>query len=145
MIRKETDPSLINRLSNDEAVKATLPNLGGEIDWSPAFAPGADCVVLSNGEDAAQVYERTAERDWQVVTIFAPTCRGKRALEAAMDMRDYMLPHVDLVFGPVPDRLPQAKWFYRKLGGIPVDEVESGGHVYVANQGDTLFAFRATH
>lgn len=112
---------------------------GRVIDWTPAVV---SCVILSNGEDAIQVYEQKARHVWEVMTIMAPTCRGKKALETAYAMRDYMLPYVDVAFGSVPDRLPQAKWFYRKLGGVPVDRVEAGGEVYVANPDETLFEFR---
>jgi hypothetical protein len=145
-IRRETDPHFLNRLSNDPAVLSSLPNIGGVVDWSPLFAHTPNgTIALSNGEDAAQVFEMTADRDWQVVTIFGPTCRGRKALETAYAIRDWIAPYADLVFGPVPDRLPQAKWFYRKLGGEPVAEVVSGGNVYTANPGDTMFACKVVH
>lgn len=142
MIRRETDAILANRISNDPAVFGNVSYDGRPIDWSPAIDT---CVVLSNGEDAVQVYEQRARRVWEVMTIYAPTCRGRRALETAYAMRDWMLPYVDMAFGSVPDRLPAAKWFYRKLGGKPADKVETRDAVFTANPGETLFVFRSAH
>lgn len=143
MVRQERDPDLLNRLSNDPEVIKTLPNLGGVVDFSPLFAYSPNgCIALSNGEDAAQVFEMTDARDWKVVTIFGPTCRGARALEMARAFKAWMMPFADFVWGPVPNTLRGAKWFYRQLGGYPVDEVTTGGETYVANPGDTLFAYR---
>lgn len=139
-IRRETNAELANRISNMEGVLTSGPySNNGVVDWSPAVD---QCVILSNGEDAIQVFEQKARHVWEVMTIFGPGCRGKRALETACAMRDWMLPYVDVAFGQVPDSLPQAKWFYRKIGGRPVDKVEVGQDVYVAAEGQTLFEFR---
>lgn len=142
MVRRETTAELANRISNAPGVVGNVSYDGRVIDWTPAVDT---CVILSNGEDAVQVYEQKAPRVWEVMTVFAPTCRGKRALETAYEMKDWMLPHVDIVFGSVPDRLPAAKWFYRKLGGLPVDSVEAGGYVFTANPNETLYKFEAQH
>lgn len=139
MIRRERDAELVNRISNDPAVLPFISRHGGEVDWTPAIG---HCVILTNGEDAAMVLEQTAERDWQVNTIFAPTCRGRRALETAREMKDYMLPHADLIFGSIPGAYRHAMYFYHALGGERVDQVESGGEVYTAQDGEVLFAFR---
>lgn len=139
-IRRETTAELANRISNAPGVVGNVSYDGRVIDWTPAIDT---CVVLSNGEDAVQVYEQMEPRIWQVMTVFGPTCRGKRALEAARAMKEWILPYVDTVFGSVPDRLPQAKWFYRQLGGKPVDAVETAHNVYTANPGETLYEFRA--
>jgi hypothetical protein len=138
MIRRETDAELANRISRMEGVVTNVSYDGRDIDWAPWIDT---CMVLSNGEDAIQVYEQKGRNLWEVMTIFGPTCRGKRALETAFEMRDYMLPYVDIAFGSVPDRLPAAKWFYRKLGGVPVRAVESRTDIYLANPDETLFAF----
>jgi hypothetical protein len=140
MIRRETDAELINRISNMEGVLSNVSYDGRIIDWSPAVDT---CVILSNGEDAAQVYEQKARRVWEVMTIFGPSCRGKRALETANAMKEWMLPHLDVAFGSVPNRLRAATWFYRQLGGRPVDIVETPLCLYRANEGETLFEFRA--
>lgn len=139
-IQRETNAELANHISRLPGVVSNVSYDGREIDWTPAIDT---CVVLSNGEDAIQVYEQKARHVWEVMTIFGPTCRGKKALETAYAMKDYMLPYVDVAFGSVPDRLRQAKWFYRKLGGVPVDKVETIDAIYTANPGETLFEFRS--
>lgn len=142
MVQRETDPTLANKISNAPGVVGNVSYDGRVIDWAPAIDA---CIVLSNGEDAVQVYEQKARHVWEVMTIFAPTCRGKRALETAREMKEWMLPYVDLVFGSVPDKLPQAKWFYRQLGGKPVEQVAVGNDIYTANPGETLYAFEVAH
>lgn len=146
MVRREVEPSLINRISNDPSVYPMLSGrygVGEAIDWSSIFPmTQTGCVALSNGEDAFQVYEMKADRVWEVFTAFVGTCRGKRALETGAAFRDWMKPHADLIFGSIPDSLPQAKVFYARLGGERVPYVEAGEDRYVANDGEELFAWR---
>src|ERR1043165_8320417 len=99
-IRRETDAILANRISNDPTVVGNVSYDGRVIDWSPVVD---QLVILSNGEDAMQVYEQRARHCWEVMTIFLPSCRGKRALETAKAMKEWMLPYVDIVFGSVPE------------------------------------------
>lgn len=139
MIRRTLDPTLINRISNESAIRTVLARHGGPLKWDDVMR---GCVVLTNDEDAVQVYEQTADRDWQVVTIFGETCRGRRALEVGREMRSYMLPLSDLIFGSVPNNLPHAQWFYRQMGGERVPFVESGGYVYTAQPDETLMALK---
>ncbi len=142
VIRRERDADLINRISNDPAVLPFVSLTGREMDWSPVVR---SCVILSNGEDACMILEQTDDRDWQMHTIFAPSCRGKRAVETGLAMKAWMRPYADVIFGSIPDSLPHAKWFSRKLGGEPVSCIESRGDVYVAKEGETLFALRSIH
>lgn len=142
VIRRERDPALINQLSNRETIRSVVSRHGGPLKWDDAVRA---CVILSNGEDAIQVYEQTADRAWQVVTMFDETCRGKRALEAGLGMRQWMEPYADLIFGSVPNNLPHALWFYRQLGGYVVDSIDIGGETYVAQEDETLLAFRVAH
>jgi len=145
-IRKETDAELLNRLSNDPDVWSNIARHGQPVDWAPIFPQTqSGCVAYSNGEDGAQVFELSGPRAWQVVTIFGPTCRGKRALETAEAIKQEISPHADIIFGSIPDHLRAAKWFYRKLGGFPVDRVVLDADVFTANDGETLFAFHVVH
>lgn len=137
-ILRETDTALADKVSNMDGVLCNVSYDGRTLNWGPVIE---HCVVLSNGEDAIQVYEQKARHIWEVMTIFAPTCRGRRALDTAFAMRDWMLPYVDVAFGSVPDRLKAAKWFYRKIGGSPVAAVETRHYVFTANPNETLFAF----
>ncbi len=140
MIRREFTPDLINRISNKQGIKPIVTRGGEqEVDWWPAVR---SCVILSNGEDACMVFEQTADRDWQVMTLYDETCRGKRALETGLAMKEWMKPHADMIFGSIPDSLPHAQWFYRKMGGVKADVVESGGYLYTAQEGETLLVMR---
>ena len=146
MIRRETDPELVNAIANHPSVWPHLARDGKPIDFSPAFpATQSSIVVLTNGEDAAQAYEQVADRYWEVCTMFQDTCRGKRALEVGREMRDFMEPYADVIFGKIPDALPHAKRFYRTLGGERVDRVENDTHYWTAGDGEELFAWQVKH
>lgn len=141
-IRRETDAILANRISNDPSVFGNVSYDGRVVDWTPVVD---QFVILSNGDDAIQVYEQHSRHVWEVMTAFLPSCRGARALETARAMKAWMLPYVDVVFGSVPDSLPAARWFYRQLGGRPVELVETGHHFFRPNPGTTMYEFRAAH
>ncbi len=146
MVRRETDPELINKVANEEGVYDVLSTrytLADRMDFSPLFpVTRSSCVVLSNGEDAVQVYEERAPRTWEVCTFFAKSCRGAKALKVGREMRDWMEPHADLIFGNVPDSLPNAKQFYARLGGERVPYVDVGEDRYVPSEGTEMFAWR---
>jgi hypothetical protein len=135
MIRRETDAELVNRISNMPEVHPFMQRHGNQLDWTPAVE---GCFILSNGEDAVMIFEQTAERDWQVTTCYAPSCRGKRAVETGLAMKEWMRPHADMVFGSIPNAYRHALWFYRRMGGIEVPVVTSGGCEYYAQDGETL-------
>jgi hypothetical protein len=146
MVRRETEPSLLNKISNDPSVYSMLAGryvVDDVIDWSSIFPMARTGIVaLSNGEDAFQIYELVAPRIWEVFTAFVGTCRGKRALETGRAFRDWMEPHADLIYGGIPDSLPQAKIFYTRLGGERVPYVVIDGVKYVAIEGEEMFAWR---
>jgi len=143
MVRVETDAALVNSITNHPKVLPYISRNGEPIDWTPAIEH-PDCMILSNGEDACMVLERTAPRDWQCTTIFGKTCRNQRAVETGLAMKDFMIPeYADMVFGSIPSRYRHALWFYGALGGIQIPEVESGGERYVAQDGETLFVLRS--
>lgn len=135
MIRRETDAELVNRISNMPEVHPFMQRHGKQLDWTPAIE---GCFILSNGEDAVMIFEQTAQRDWQVTTCYAPTCRGKRAVETGLAMKEWMRPHADMVFGSIPNAYRHALWFYRRMGGIEVPVVVSGDCEYYAQDGETL-------
>ncbi|QDZ07453.1 hypothetical protein FPZ24_08140 [Sphingomonas panacisoli] len=152
-IRRETEPGLINKIANHPSVWPHIARHGEPIDFSSAFpSTRSGVVVLTNGEDAAMVFEQTAHRFWQVCTMFEDTCRGERALETGKEMRDYMRPYADVVHGVVPDTLPHAKRFYEKLGGVRIPDIEVGGEKVqainvngewlVAQPGEEMYAMR---
>lgn len=115
MIREESSAELVNRISNMSEVLPYISHCGA-LDWQSAI-DSADCVILSNGEDAVGAFERTGERTFQTHTIFAPSCRGRRALRAGKAMLDYMIPrYADHIWGYTPMDNPAARWFNRRLG-----------------------------
>lgn len=143
MVREEATPALINSVCNTDAVLPFISRHGDAIDWAPAIE-SEDCIILSNGEDACIVFERVpGTRDWQCNTMFADTCRGKRAVRVGREMRDYMLEHhADMIFGSIPNGFRHAIWFYRQMGGSSVSHIDSGGDRYEPQDGESLFAFR---
>lgn len=119
MIRQETTPELVNRVSNTPGVRGNICYHGGPMDWAPAFPSDATgVVVLSNGEDACGVFERTGDRAWQAHTLFAASCRGARALAAGRAMVDHMRPIAALLWGATPVGNRAARWFNRQLGFV---------------------------
>lgn len=143
MIHRATDAELVNRLSNDPAIRPYVAFHDGPVDWTPALS-SEDVLLLTNGEDACMVLWRTAPRDWQCTTIFGKTCRGARAVKTGLAIRDYMFPRLaDLVFGSIPSDFLHAVWFYKKLGGIEARYVDSGNELYVPEDGRRLFKLEA--
>lgn len=132
MIRRETDAGLINAISNSDGVRSAICYQDGPMDWTPAIG-NDDIMILSNGQDACAVFAQTEPRQWQSHTIFAPTCRGKRAVETGREMVAYMRPHADILWGATPVKNCAARWFNRQLGAMPIrlDHFEAEGEVEI--------------
>lgn len=132
MIRRETDARLINLISNSEGVRGAICYQDGPMDWTPALATG-DIVILSNGQDAVAVFAQTEPRRWQSHTMFATTCRGKRAVETGREMVAHMRPLADVLWGATPVKNCAARWFNRQLGAMPIrrDQYEAEGEVEI--------------
>lgn len=129
MIVRERDTGLIDRISNSHAVRPHICYHDDQIDWWPVIR---GCCVLSNGEDAIGIFEQTADRVWQVHTLFDATCRGRRALDTAREMVAWMMPkYADSIWGATPMSNPAARWFNRRLGAEVVghDDYEMEGPV----------------
>lgn len=141
LIRIERDPKLINRLANLATVRPAIAYHGQPLDWSAAFpAEDTGVIVLSNGGDACAVFASTGERIWQGHTIFAPTCRGRRAIETGRAILDWMHPHADLIWGATPIGNRAARWFNRQIGGH-----STGFDHYAAEGAVEIFNFGSTH
>lgn len=137
--RERSDATLINALANlpqNARGLARYQTEGQPFDFD-AILPLI--CMLTNGEDACMLLEEKEPRLWECCTIYGPTCRGGEAVRVGLEMKEYMRPWADTVFGSVPDALPEAKWFYRKMGGVAVDLVETDNFVYEANDGETLY------
>ena len=140
-IRRERDAELINRLANLATVHPAIAYHGKPLDWSTAFpAENTGVVVISNGDDACAVFASTGDRIWQGHTIFAPTCRGRRAIDAGKAIIAWMQPHADMIWGATPIGNRAARWFNRQIGGRAV-----GFDNYDAEGAVEIFNFRSTH
>jgi hypothetical protein len=129
--RRETNQDLINRIANSAAVRPFVCYRDGPMDWSPAIE---GCIVLSCGDDAVGVFEQTHPGVFQTHTMFGPTCRGRRAIEAARAMIDWMIPqHAVAIWGATPVVNRAARWFNRQLGAVSIgfDDFEAEGQVEI--------------
>ncbi|NYD88747.1 hypothetical protein [Sphingomonas melonis] len=118
MIRRETDAGLINRIANDSAI---LPHfdLGrtGALDFTPCLMAPDDYIVLSNGKDAAAMFEWSAPNVWEGHTMFLPSCRGRRAVETGKAMMAWMFEHgAEIIWGQTPTIYRHVRWFNRQVG-----------------------------
>lgn len=138
MIRQETDATLINRVSNLPGVYENVCYHGQQMDWSPAFpADRSGIVIISNGEDACAVFDMTGKREWQGHTFFAPSCRGRKAIETGREILAFMWPHADRIWGATPVKNCAARWFNRQLGAMPIRR-----DIYAAEGEVEIFEFR---
>lgn len=107
----------INRVSNLPEVHRFVSYHGNPMEWSAAFpARRTGLVVLSDGDDAVGVFALTADREWQIHTLFGPACRGKQAIETGKAMVEYMRPWADRLWGATPISNKAARWFNRQVG-----------------------------
>lgn len=119
MIRRETTPDLINRIANMNGVSEFINYKGEAMDWREAFEMGDDIVILSDGAHACGVFVASGNRHWQVHTLFDPTVRGRKAIDTARAMLDFMRPYADAIWGATPVKNCAARWFNRQLGAMP--------------------------
>ena len=134
MIQREVDAGRINRVANSNGVRDGVCYHDARMDWSAAFPPHqTGIIVLSDGQDACGVFAMTADRVWQVHTLFGAACRGRQAIEAGRGMIEWMRPHADIIWGATPVRNCAARWFNRQLGAMPIrrEIYEAEGEVEV--------------
>lgn len=118
----ESDLNLIDRIANSEAVRPFIRPDGAKTDWSPLadLTPSESrAIILSNGTDAIGAFDQTAPGVYQSHTMFAATCRGRRAIDTGKAMVAWMFDHgADIVWGATPRTNQKACWFNRQLGAI---------------------------
>ncbi len=90
------DAELVNRIANSPGVPELL---GAEsFDFSAALQDRSN--IFLHHEGAIAICEWSAPRVYQCHLIFAPSCRGRHAVRAAIAMRDFMLDnHADMLWG----------------------------------------------
>ena len=129
------DVEAINAIANLPGV----PELFGAeaFDFTEAVANPLNIFLLHDG--ALAICEWSAPRVYQCHLIFAPECRRRRAVNAAIAMRDHMLrEHADMLWGQPPlDNIPGRKLIalagfksvgegFNTLLGKPVEYVTCG-------------------
>jgi hypothetical protein len=125
VIRIERDPDFINAIANHPSVQPYIREDGAPTDWTPVVKDRfsvSGIVVLSNGEDAVGAFEATAIEPpfqaYQMHTLFAATCRGRKAIDTAKAMLAWMFAHgATLIWGATPRKNRAARWFNRQIGG----------------------------
>lgn len=136
MIRVERDPDFINSIANSDDVRPFIRPDGEAMDFTPMASARANEIggfILSNGEDAIAVCEATTPDVFQVHTMFAKTCRGRKAINTAREMLTWMFDHgAQIVWGCTPRRHRAACMFNRLVGGR-----EIGGDIE-----DAIFEYR---
>ncbi len=120
VIRRTSDPTLINRIANHPAV---LPyfDLGrlGYLDFSEVVA-SEDYRVLECGTDAVMIFEWCAPAVWEAHIMFLPTCRGRCAVAVARAMCAWMLEaDADMLWNNAPSIHRHVGWFNRRVGFEP--------------------------
>lgn len=107
------DADLINGIANSPGVPELL---GAEsFDFSEALKLDSNIFLTTAG--AVAICEWSAPRVYQCHLIFAPSCRGRKALSAAGEMRDFMFDnHADMLWGQPPLANVPARKLIRLLG-----------------------------
>lgn len=123
-IRRETDPHLMRKIAESDGVMPFVGIEHNRPDWEAlsSLRPGeSGVVILSNGEDAMALFTMTAPRVFQGHTMFADTCRGRRAIETGREIIAWMFDHgADVVWGSTPRGNRKARWFNRQIGMRPL-------------------------
>ena len=137
MIRVERNPDFINSIANSDDVRPFIRPDGEAMDFSAIAGKRATeigGVVLSNGEDAVAVFEATTPDVFQVHTMFAKTCRGRKAIDTAREMLAWMFGHgAQIVWGCTPRSNRAACMFNRLVGASVIGSDED----------DVIFEYRA--
>lgn len=136
MVGPETNVALLNKIAASDAVRPFMRPDGQPMDFSAIEGRRTTemgGVVLSNGEDAAGVFEITAPGVYMAHTMFGETCRGRKAIDTAHEMIEWMFAHgAHTVWGATPRANRKACLFNRLVGAR-----EIGG-----DADDAIFEYR---
>lgn len=111
------DAAIVNDLANIPEVSRGI-SLDGEVthfDFSEAIANPQNIFVRDGGGIA--ICEWSAPRVFQCHLLFHPDCRGRAAITAACNMRDFMMAnHADMLWGQPKKSNRAAIWLIRQTG-----------------------------
>ena len=130
MIVRATDAAVVNFIANQPGVYGFIapnPYSGEPIDLTECAERPDHYVLLHNEScDGAMVFEWSGPGIWEMHTMFLPSCRGKKALEAGREMLAYMFDELEAfcIWGQTPRDLKAARLFNNHLGGRIVGEGE---------------------
>jgi hypothetical protein len=148
VIGLETRPDFINRIANSDGVREYIRPDGKPMDWTPIAerSPAITrTVVLSNGEDALAAFEWTATGTYQSHTLFMPTCRGRRAIDTAVEMVRWMFMHgATCVWGSTPRANRKACLFNRWIGAVELPTSDETDIVFVTDGDGAMICFNQT-
>lgn len=118
MIVRHQDALLHNLIANDPSVRPTFGYHEGYTDLTPLLDLPETYVLLSNGKNAASIWEWSAPGVWQGHGLFLPECRGRHAIDCGKEMCRYMFDTVGakMLWGMTPEYHKPAKLFNRLLG-----------------------------
>ena len=111
------DADYANRIANiPEVARGLLPG-GDENDWDFTVAVSKpENIFLRCGEGVA-LCEWSAPRVYECHLLFPPSCRGRRAINEAREMSDFMMAnHADVLWGRPPRANRAAIWMIRQVG-----------------------------
>lgn len=110
------DADLVNSIANAPGVPEML---GVEaFDFTEALKLDSNIFLTAPG--AVGIFEWSAPRIYQGHLIFSPSCKGRRAVRAAEQMRDFMFTnHADMLWGQPPVHLEGARKLLRMIGFAP--------------------------
>lgn len=107
------DAELINGIANSPGV----PELLGAEAFDFTVALRDEATIFLHNQGAVAICEWSAPRVYQCHLLFAPQCRGRRALKAAGEMRDFMFANpADMLWGQPPVSNKAGRKLIRALG-----------------------------
>jgi hypothetical protein len=110
------DTDLVNQIANSPGVPELLG--ADSFDFTAALQDRSN--IFLHHEGAVAICEWSAPRVYQCHLIFDPSCRGRRAVSAAIAMREFMFAnHADMLWGQPAIANTAARKLIRMAGFEP--------------------------
>jgi len=120
-IYRTYNPTLHDQIANDPEVRQTFGihlTDPSPIIFGPCAARANDFILLTNDVDACAMFEAHGPSVYEGHSLFAPTCRGRKAIKTGKLFLDWMWDNTQarIITGATPVELRGARWFNRQLG-----------------------------